>query len=95
MGWLETYPHSIWANVGLDENEEIIYWKTVNYKKDGIGCVDKGVLKFIKMEHKEFICNNPEEHNLAFEKQSEDFYKQWKISKDFFGFRPYGENEDI
>lgn len=95
--WSEVYPHSIFASVLLLDGK-IESWKVVDYPKQTPGEF-KSYWKLERFkdytcESKEFICNNDEEHNLAFMKWAPNWFKQWPLADDYRGMEPYEAEEE-
>jgi hypothetical protein len=98
MSWDEKYPHSIYANVLLDEEGKILNWKTVNYcwrEPAEVKMYYKQVQRIDKftVQHKEFIVNNDYEHNKVFEVDAVEFYKQFELAKDHIGTSPFEKDD--
>lgn len=94
MAWLDEYPHSIYANVLLNEEGKIINWRTGNYywKEPGEAKMrlrDFNKLDKLSVQHTEFIVNNSKEHNEAFETKAVEWFKQFEIADDHIGSAPY------
>jgi hypothetical protein len=83
MAWHDEYPHSIFASVGLINNK-ITGWKT----GDRIIDINSSHYRGGKIEWTEFIVNNQDEHNEAFN-LAHEWFKQWEIADNFRGNKPY------
>jgi len=91
MGRLEEYPHSIFGSALLLDGK-IEMWKIANYCKrtyEFSGFWKRDRIEDYTSEWKEFVCNNSEEHQKAFEEWAPEWFKQWPIADDFIGGKPY------
>jgi len=91
MGWLETYPHSVFASVILVDNK-IMLWKVGEYTLHSGYRID---LSKCSYEEKEFVVNNDDEHNDVFEKLSKDWFRQWKMHEKHQGGTPFDDEPKI
>jgi hypothetical protein len=82
--WVNTYPHTIYVSVSLIDSK-ITGWKVGQYKMDcNSSHYGDGEIKYT-----EFIVNNEQEHDNVFSNLAHKWFKQWKIAKDYKGFKPY------
>lgn len=82
--WSDEYPHSLYASVSLNNNK-ITGWKISNQIMDWSSRNYGGGI----VEYTEFIVNNQEEHDNVFEKLGHDWFKQWEITDNYQGSKPY------
>jgi hypothetical protein len=88
--WLDTFPHKICASVIL-KNNKIKFWKVgENPLKD------KYNIPALEKEHPEysykeqyFEVNNKFEHNVVFEVEAVEWFRQWDLHEDFKGSSPF------
>ena len=95
--YLDAYPHTVYCSVALLDNQ------IVNYKIGGHfwskeiiswrGQVTYDQMKEVVVEYVSIEVNNDEEHSKAFEVDSVEWMKQWKIHEQYRGGRPYEKEE--
>lgn len=92
LGWIDEYPHSVFASVCLLDNK-IENWKVGEHPKTHPGYFS-GFWKMDKLndytsQYIEFVVNNDKEHHNAFVKLAPEWFKQWELVEDFIGSKPY------
>lgn len=93
--WVETYPHTIWANVVLKDNK-IVNWSVGERKWEH----HFSMTRYFKVpfnfdDYKDEIVQNlswevqnDKEHNDVFEILAPEWFRQWEIHEDFKGSKP-------
>lgn len=92
MGWLEEYPHNVYASVLLLDNKIMNYkignraWKhpfDMTWRFPLPDNIDE-----YSVQSNCWEVNNSEEHNEAFN-MGREWMKQWEVHEDYKGFDPY------
>ncbi|MBB6716227.1 hypothetical protein [Clostridium gasigenes] len=94
MNQIDVYPHEVYASVLLDENKEIINWKvSCNYwnepAESRMTYAMFNKIEKLTTEYMEFQVWNRQEHNEVFTIHAKDWLRNFKISKDYIGCKPY------
>jgi hypothetical protein len=95
MDWTDSYPHSISASVLLLDGE-IYNWRVGEYPWD---CPESVKMRYsdfdkidrMKVESKEFVVNNDEEHAEVFETLAGEWFRTFKINENHIHGKPYYE----
>ena len=96
MGWLETYPHSVFASALLSDGK-LIAWKVGNPAKSTVDDFYKAFIfaqkkrtdfANITVEVKEYICNSKEDHSKAFEDSKNWLTTNFEPHADHMGALP-------
>ncbi len=90
--WIERYPHSVFASALLLDNK-IEQWQVGQKYWESpfeISAFEqKKRFNDYKTEFKEFVVNTPEEHDQVFRELAPEWFRQWELVKNYWGYRPY------
>lgn len=90
--WSDSYPHQIFATVLLLDGKIENWWigkldPENQFQSKDFEKTDS--LDDYKIINTSWEVNTQEEHDMVFNKLSTEWFKQWKVTGGFKGFRPY------
>lgn len=88
---MTVYPKTLYAHVLLDEDNNIVDWKTSPRQKTLNNWISKTRLaeKGVKVESKKFIAKNDKDYREILANGIHAFYSTFKVNESFSGWKPY------